>query len=176
MPRMFEGLVVEKFKAKLVNKMSKFQIAKTGHRAQEHLFVAKSIIALYTQLNISLFCQFIDIQKFFDKESLRDGMDIIQMSGITGKLYRLWYRLNSRTKIKVKTSVGFSDTAVTNENIGQGTIGGAIVSAASLDDKIQSWFNASEDEVYYGSIHLQPLIYQDDIFRMRKTRNSAQIG
>ena len=45
-PKIFEALVVDKMKPKLIKKMSIYQIAKAGHRPQEHIFVAKGIIAL----------------------------------------------------------------------------------------------------------------------------------
>ena len=66
--------------------MSIYQIAKAGHRPQEHLFVVKSLIALYIFLQIPLILQFFDISKFFDKESLKDGMNTIYKAGISGKL------------------------------------------------------------------------------------------
>ena len=55
-------------------------------------------MALYLFLQIPLILQFFDISKFFDRESLRDGMNTIYKSGIQGKLYRLWYNLNKKTK------------------------------------------------------------------------------
>ena len=87
LPKLFEGIVVQKMKINLVNKMSKFQIAKAGHRPQEHLFVVKSIMALYILLKLPLIIQCFDIRKFFDSEVLRDGMNTIHKAGITGKLY-----------------------------------------------------------------------------------------
>ena len=57
-PKFFEGIVVDKSKAKIVEKCSKFQIGGIpGHRPQEHLFTAKSIIALYNYFDIPLFLQ-----------------------------------------------------------------------------------------------------------------------
>ena len=57
-PKFFECIVVDRSKEKIVRKCSKFQIGGIpGHRPQEHLFTAKSIIALYNYLNIPLFLQ-----------------------------------------------------------------------------------------------------------------------
>ena len=64
-PKFFEGIVVDKSKAKIVQKCSKFQIGGIpGHRPQEHLFTAKSIIALYKYLDIPLFLQIWDVSKY----------------------------------------------------------------------------------------------------------------
>ena len=77
-------------KPKLVASMSKFQIGgKPGHRPAEHLFVVKNVIALFKLMGRPLITQFYDIQKFFDREMLRDGMDAIYKAKINPKLYRL---------------------------------------------------------------------------------------
>ena len=89
-------------KQTLIDKMSKFQLGtKPGHRAQEHLFSVKSVISLYDSFGIPLILQLYDVSKFFDRESLRDGMNSVYHSGIRGKLYRLLFLLNSETKITV---------------------------------------------------------------------------
>ena len=45
-----------------------------------------------------------DISKFFDRESLRDGMNALCNCGIRSKMYRLLYTLNNDTVIRVKTA------------------------------------------------------------------------
>ena len=117
-----------------------------------------------------------DIKKFFDKESLRDGMNTIYKAGINSKLYRLWYKLNKKTKIRTRNVFGTSQFEEVGETIAQGSFGGALVSAANLDDGVQTMFETSEDEVCYGSVDLKPLLYQDDIFRATKTVKGAQNG
>ena len=176
LPKTFEALVVDKMKTKLVDKMSKYQVAKAGQRPQEHLFVVNSIIALYDMLNIPLLLQFWDIQKFFDKESLRDGMFVVRKADVKGLLYRLWSKLNEKTKIKVVTGMGVTDTKECGEVLGQGSHGGAIISAANLDDGVGEMFENSEDEVCYGSVKINPLLYQDDVLRLTTTVTGAQNG
>jgi hypothetical protein len=66
---------VDKAKEKMIEKCSKFQIGGIpGHRPQEHLFTAKSIISLYSYLDIPLFLQLYNLSKYFDKEILFDAM------------------------------------------------------------------------------------------------------
>ena len=108
--QIFEALLVEKMKSKLIKNMSKFQISKAGHTSSEHIFVLKSVIALYQLLQIPVIIQFFDFSKLFDSESLCNGMNTIYNSGISGKLYQLCYKQNIKTKISIKTGVGFSDT------------------------------------------------------------------
>ena len=111
------------------------------HRAQEHLFTLKSIIALYMSLGVAIIIQFYDISKFFDRENLQDGMDALYNYGIVGKLYRLIYNLNKNTKLKVKTAVGISKEDEIGKNIGQGTNEGAIISAANIDFSVDIDFS-----------------------------------
>ena len=51
-PKYFGHLVVSEAKDKMTKGMTKYQIGtKPGHRAHEHLFVLKSVIALYFHLD-----------------------------------------------------------------------------------------------------------------------------
>ena len=87
-------------------------------------------------------------------------MNTIYKAGIKGKLYRLWYKLNQKTKIGVQTAFGISSYKECGETVAQGSLGGAIVSAANLDDGVQEFFKESEHEVCYGQVQLKPLLYQ----------------
>ena len=147
-----------------------------GRRSSEHLFVLKSIIALYVLLGLVIIVQFYDIRRFFDKESLRDGLNTVYEAGVDKKLYRLWYKLNKNTKIRIKTAVGMTDYEEVGEIIGQGSSGGAIVSAANLDNGVNKFFEGSSYEVSYGNIPLKPLMFQDDIARVCCSAKSAQAG
>ena len=60
-------------------------------------------------------------------------MDSIYQGDVKGKVCRLTYQPNSNTKVQVSTPLGMSSMAVTGENIGQGSIPGALVSSLNLD-------------------------------------------
>ena len=176
-PKLFGHMVTTAAKGKIVENMTKFQLGtKPGHRAQEHLFVAHSTIQLYNLCGKAVIVQLYDIQKFFDREMLRDCMDALYNSGIRGKLYRLLYQMNKQTNVRVRTGVGLSDNQVTGEGVGQGTLEGALLSASSIDYTVDNFFRNSIYEISYGSIKLQPLLYQDDVFRLCLDPFSAQIG
>ena len=96
-------------------------------------------------------------------------MNALYNCGIRGKMYRLLYTLNKDTVIRVRTAVGETKEAETGENIGQGTLEGAIISAASIDYTVDSFFRYSMDEISYGSVKLQPMLFQDDISRLSTT-------
>ena len=174
----FDQLVVNKSKARMIQKCSKFQIgAIQGHRPQEHIFTLKSMMAYYEMLHQPLIIQVYDLSKYFDKESLRDAMNSLHEANVRGKLYRLWYMMNFDNRVKVLTSAGMSETRSTGENVGQGTVGGAILSSLNLDIGVTEGFSESCHEVYYGGkLRLNPLLYQDDSLRMATSAKSAQFG
>ena len=60
---------------------------------------------------------------------LEDALDSVYNAGIKGKLYRLLYLMNKDTKIKIKTGVGLTEEMETGDNVAQGTIEGATLSA-----------------------------------------------
>ena len=63
-PKMFGHMIMSQTKDRILRNMTKFQIGtKTGHRAQEHLFTLKSVIALYLSHNLPVLIQLYDISK-----------------------------------------------------------------------------------------------------------------
>ena len=84
--------------------------------------------------------------------------------------------MNKGNIIKIRTGVGISNSETTGENIGQGTIGGALLSSLNLDMGVQSSFKSSSSEISYGAIRLQPLIFQDDLARICTSVQAAQAG
>ena len=176
-PKLFGFMVTSLAKVPIIQKMSKFQIGTVpGHRSQEHLFVLRNVVSLYKHHKQPLILQLYDIQKFFDKEMLVDGLDAIYNSGVKDKLYRLLDMLNKGTIIQVKTGVGLTEEAETGENIGQGTGEGAIISAASISDGIEKAFKFSTHELSYGEEELRPLLFQNNIARICDSAEAAQAG
>ena len=103
-------------------------------------------------------------------------MDTLYGAGIAGKLYRLWFMLNQNSQIRVKTSFGMTGTAVTGENVTQGSIGGALISALNLSKTMTAYFGGSDGEVSYGPSRLSPLQFQDDCARFSTSVEQAQKG
>lgn len=176
-PKLYEAMVVAKSKPLISNNTSIYQIGGVaGHRPQEHIFVMKSVISLYSMLGKALILEFFDITKYFDRENLRDVMNNLYVAGVVGKLYRMWFKMNKNSRIRVRTGLGLSSERSTGELIAQGTVGGALVSGFNLDKDIFDYFEESSDEVYYGGVRLQPLCYQDDLLQVASSVNKAQIG
>ena len=105
-----------------------------------------------------------DVSKFFDKEMMEDGIITCKDRGANEKAIRLWYKLNKATEIEVKTSAGLTESALVGPVIGQGTIGGALISQAVLDDAVTSHFPpAGKLQLQYGAVPQAPLLWMDDI-------------
>ena len=74
------------------------------------------------------------------------------------------------------TAVGQTEEKETGENIGQGTLEGANISAANIDYTVNMFFQTSMDELSYGGERLQPLLFQDNISRLSTSVREAQTG
>ena len=84
--------------------------------------------------------------------------------------------MNKNTKIKVRTAIGETEEKDTGENIGQGTLEGAVISAANIDYTVDIFFRESTDELSYGGIKLQPFLFQDNISRQSTSVWAVQSG
>ena len=131
-------------------------------RLQALLFTLKSVLVRYHHLNKVLLYHCHDVAKFFDKEVATLTLDILYRRGVDPKICRLWAKLND-TLIEVRTGVGKTQSAEIGFMIGQGTMGGALASQASLDDGIDGRFHGSQEELSYDLCPMSPLLFQDDI-------------
>jgi hypothetical protein len=61
-----------------------------------------------------------------------------------------------------------TELAATGENVTQGSIGGALISALNLSKTMSAYFGGSDSEVSYGPSRLSPLQFQDDCARFSK--------
>ena len=48
--------------------------------------------------------------------------------------------------------------------------------AANLDNKVDDYFAENKDEIYYGNINIQPLLYKDAVIRMSSSVTKARSG
>ena len=59
-----------------------------------------------------------DLAKFFDRESLVDGLNELYKNNVRGKLYKLLFEMNRDTRISVRTAVGDTEQGETGEGWG----------------------------------------------------------
>ena len=102
--------------------------------------------------------------KYFDKEMMEDAILACKERGADPKAIRLWHKLNDKTEIYVKTGVGLTEYTEVGAVVGQGTMGGALVSQAVLDEGTKELFvPGDKNEINYGSVPMAPCLFQDDI-------------
>ena len=63
---------------------------------------------------------------------MEDAILACKERGADPKAIRLWHKLNDKTEICVKTGVGLTEYTEVGAVVGQGTMGGALVSIAVL--------------------------------------------
>lgn len=176
--RAAEGMVIEDgLKAPLLDGSSIYQIGgQPMHRPEELVFVIKSIVARYKMQGTMVVLNLYDIAKFFDKEMVEDAVLTCIKRGADPKAIRLWYKLNEDTKIRVKTGVVLSEYDV-GPVIGQGTLGGAIVSQAVLDEWVMEHFTPGEEgQLKYGQVPLAPMMFMEDLLNGSEGLNQARLA
>ena len=82
-PKFFGNILMNEVKEDLMNSMTKYQLGtKSGHRAQEHIFVLKSVISLFAMNKEGIIANLYDISKFFDKELIPDVLGEAYSGGL----------------------------------------------------------------------------------------------
>ena len=61
-------------------------------------------------------------------------------ANISDKDYRVWYMLNEKATISVKTSVGESDFSTITNSLGQGSFGNALASSLNIGCAVEDTF------------------------------------
>ena len=92
------------------------------------------------------------------------------------KCYKLFYNLNKNTTVQVSTASGMTETAVTAENLGQGSKSAGMVCSLSLSKGMDKYFKDSKYEIKYGNVELSPMQYQDDSIRLTNSVEGAVDG
>ena len=69
----------------------------------------RSVVALMLQQGLGIILQVYDIKRFFDKESIRDGLNTLHDIGVNKKAYKTWFLLNQKNRISIKISVGMTE-------------------------------------------------------------------
>ena len=95
---------------------------------------------------------------------IEDAIPACKGRGADPKAIRLWHKLNDKTEICVKTGVGLTEYTEVGAVVGQGTMGGALVSQAVLDEGTKKLFvPGDKNEINYGSVPMAPCLSQGDI-------------
>ena len=175
--KLMEALVTQKMKGDIVKATPTIQLGGMPEASSvEHLVTLKTWMKMKEQKKENGIFQVFDMQKFFDKESLLDCMSTLDKDAqVDNKSYRIWYKLNARTRISVKTSVGDSAERCLMDCLGQGSAGAALVSSLNIGCAIDKTFKYRYTSSV-GSQRLNTLIFQDDISKMNDNLKQAKEG
>ena len=186
--KLFDQILSMKMKNKLIENMTKFQIAsKPGHMPIEHLFVIFSIMSFLEMNGDAFILTMFDIRTMFDRENIYDCMYELYKREVRGKAYRLIFRMNETIMITVETPVGRTNEANTRSGIGQGTVTASLVSGNNIDGGIEEYFHEKSDDksdkenetkqkdlIVYGNTTIFPMIFMDDVANPVKSVEKAQ--
>ena len=156
-----------------------YQIAcRPGHRATEHLFVIKSIIAKYEEEKKGLLLSNWDIQKMFDKEDIYFCLSQISSSptSVKGKVYRLLFNMNKEATVKVKTPVGMTPSAQIDPGLTQGSVEAAVISSAAIGKGASDTFTNKEGVIMYENIPIPYQSFMDDCLKASDNVEYAQVA
>ena len=170
-------LTVQEMKSSIIKGGTIYQIGgMPGHCREEHLVVVKSIIQMILSRGEGCLVQLADFKKFFNSENLKGIMESLYESKVNQKAYRIWFKLNKKEVICVKSASGISENAEAGEICPQGGFGEAIVSGHDLARGCQNYFVSSQDEANYGRVRTNPQLYQDDRLMVAASVNAARVG
>ena len=88
-------------------------------------------------------------------------MNNLYEADIPKEAYRIWFMMNSKTSICVKTPTGLTEYREAGELCGQGSAGASLASQLDIDMGIKSYFSSSTDEIKYGRVRVQPQAFQE---------------
>ena len=175
--KLLEAIITEKMKESIVNATPKMQLGGMPKTAGvEHLVVLKTWMKeKEMKKEVGIFQTF-DMSKFFDKESLTDCMYALNKKAkIDNKSYRIWFKINNKTRLSVKTSVGDSKFYSIRDSIGQGQNAAALVSSMNIGCAMEDTFKG-EFSTKIGEVGINTVIFQDDIGKLNNTTNDAREG
>ena len=145
--KLCEAIVTKHMKPKIVKACPNIQIGGIPKASSvEHLVTLKTWMRYKEKSMEGGIIQTFDMEKFFDKESLLDTMVTLkEKAEIDNKDYRMWFKLNEDTTIRVRTSVGESESRLIKNSLGQGSFGAALASSLNIGCAIKDTFG----EIWY---------------------------
>ena len=78
------------------------------------------MMILKEKFQTTMILQFMDLEKFFDKEAITDVLQEAHCNEVRDKTYRLLYHMNKKRLIKVDTPFGETKEEEVKEGMGQG--------------------------------------------------------
>ena len=101
---------------------------------------------------------------------LKEAMKEVWIKGVRGKHWRLIYKLNSNNILTPVTALGKCEPISVKEMIKQGSVLGSVISSITIDS-LTRMMNESGKAWEIEGIKMNPLLFQDDIFAVNRTKD-----
>ena len=118
----------------------------------------------------------IEMEKFFDKEGLIDTLHtMLTKVKISMSDYRMWFKLNNKTRISILTPIVVTEGATIINDIGHGSFVTALASSLNIGSAVDE-ITKGIVTARIGEMKLNSLIFQDDIAKMNFKLEDARKG
>ena len=175
--KLLEKMILNRGIATLENSMSPYQAGgRAGFSPGEQVFILRSILEKSNYFKQTIYIQFIDLKKAFDKMVVKNIMQNLWESGLRGKIWRIIYKINEKAKIRIKiNSNTTTDEFTVGEVLKQGSVLAANL-AALHTDTLSRKFNHRNLGILYGKNNIPLLLFQDDIVKFDKSEKDLQLS
>ena len=173
--KFIERIILLRANDKINNKMSPYQ---AGGRANfsigEQVFILRSILEKSSYYNQTIYLQFIDLKKAFDKMVVKNILQNLWEAGIRGKIWRFVKKINEKAIIRIKmNAANTTDEFTTGDILKQGSVLAANL-AAMHTDTLAEKFKHRNLAVDFGNTSVPLLLFQDDVVKFDKSHHDLQ--
>ena len=159
-----------------VNSMSLISENQVGFkencRTSDHLFSVKTIIDHYKSKKV--YAAFIDLRKAFDTVWRLGLFYKLLESNISQKMFDILFSMYSNTVSRIKFSDGLSDIFSSECGVKQGDVLSPILFNIFIDGIVKDLKNGKCDPVQVNDVHVNCLLYADDIVIFSESKSGLQ--
>ena len=144
-----------------------------GHRTTDHLFIINNLIKKYKKSRKSLFMCFVDFQKAFDSVWHLGLFTKLKRIGISSRFYSVIKSLYSKSSISVQIGNRLSPYFQSRIGVRQGDNLSPTLFNIFVND-LPPIFDQTCSPASFGDLHLQCLLYADDLVLFSETEEGLQ--
>lgn len=148
---------------------------KKGCRTSDNLFIIRTAVHKYLNMNKKVYCAFIDFQKAFDSVCHKSLFFKILSTGIGGKFFRFIKSLYTSMVSCVKFPKGLSENFPVKKGTRQGDILSPALFNLFINDVINELEGVNPTPLILDEFKLTALLYADDLAIFSLSANGLQI-
>lgn len=166
--KLYESVIEKRLRIQIEPQLEEAQSGfRKGRSTQDHIFTIKQIIEKTRTKNTKVFVAFVDLEKAFDRVSLKTVWESLQRRGIQPKIIRTIQRLYTNNKNYVRKDNMQSETFTVNDGLRQGGVLSPILFIIIMDDIIKE-AQKSTKKAHIGynnlkAVNLSECAFADDL-------------